>query len=56
MRENSKDLRAVLHDYAREMLPHSLDIYINGLMADNTIYNTFLAAATEENQEEFNAS
>lgn len=56
MHETPTDLRAVLRDYAREMLLPSLEIYTNGLMADSTMYDAFLAVAAEENQGESNAS
>ena len=38
------DLRAVLRDYAREMTLPALEIYTEGLMADSTMYDAFLAA------------
>ena len=47
------DLRAVLRDYSNEMLLPSLEIYTEGLMADRTIYDAFLA---EADQGEANAS
>jgi AcrR family transcriptional regulator len=44
MHENPTDLRAVLRDYARDMVLPALEIYTDGLMADSTIYDAFLAA------------
>lgn len=44
MQENPTDLRAVLRDYAREMVLPALEIYTDGLMADSTMYDAFLAA------------
>jgi TetR/AcrR family transcriptional regulator, regulator of cefoperazone and chloramphenicol sensitivity len=44
MHENPSDLRAVLRDYAREMVLPALEIYSDGLMADRTMYDAFLAA------------
>jgi hypothetical protein len=44
MHENPTDLRAVLRDYAREMTLPALEIYTDGLMADSTMYDAFLAA------------
>jgi AcrR family transcriptional regulator len=44
MHENPTDLRAVLRDYAREMTLPALEMYTEGLMADRTMYDAFLAA------------
>jgi AcrR family transcriptional regulator len=44
MHETPTDLRAVLRDYAREMLLPALEIYTDGLMVDSTMYDAFLAA------------
>jgi AcrR family transcriptional regulator len=44
MHENPTDLRAVLRDYAREMVLPALEIYTEGLMADRTMYDAFVAA------------
>ncbi|GJO20002.1 TetR family transcriptional regulator [Mycobacterium marinum] len=43
MHQTPTDLRAVLRDYARDMLLPSLEIYTEGLMADSTMYDAFLA-------------
>jgi|SRR5271166_1963096 len=44
LHENPTDLRAVLRDYARDMTLPALEIYTEGLMADSTMYDAFLAA------------
>jgi AcrR family transcriptional regulator len=44
MHENPTDIRAVLRDYARDMVLPALEVYTNGLMADSTMYDAFLAA------------
>jgi AcrR family transcriptional regulator len=44
MHDNPTDLRAVLRDYARDMVLPALEIYTEGLMADRTMYDAFLAA------------
>jgi AcrR family transcriptional regulator len=47
MHETPKDLRAVLRDYAREMVLPAMEVYTEGLLADRTMYDAFLAAADE---------
>ncbi|MGV0626382.1 TetR family transcriptional regulator [Mycolicibacter minnesotensis] len=42
MHENPTDLRAVLRDYARDMVLPALEIYTDGLMVDRTMYEAFL--------------
>jgi AcrR family transcriptional regulator len=44
MHEDPADLRAVLRDYARDMTLPALEMYTEGLMADRTMYDAFLAA------------
>ncbi len=44
MHETPTDIRAVLRDYAREMVLPALEIYTEGLMVDGTMYDAFLAA------------
>ncbi len=44
MHETPTDVRAVLRDYARDMTLPALEIYTEGLMADRTMYDAFLAA------------
>jgi AcrR family transcriptional regulator len=47
MHETPTDLRAVLRDYAREMVLPAMEVYTEGLLADRTMYDAFLAAADE---------
>lgn len=47
MHDNPTDLRAVLRDYARDMVLPSLEIYTEGLLADRTMYDAFLAEAEQ---------
>jgi len=47
MHETPTDLRAVLRDYARDMLLPSLEVYTEGLMADTKMYDAFLADANQ---------
>ncbi|MEB3061236.1 TetR/AcrR family transcriptional regulator [[Mycobacterium] zoologicum] len=44
MHDNPTDLRAVLRDYAGEMVLPALEIYTEGLLADRTMYDAFLEA------------
>jgi AcrR family transcriptional regulator len=44
MHETPTDLRAVLRDYARDMVLPALEVYSEGLMTDRTMYDAFLAA------------
>ena len=44
MHPTPTDLRAVLRDYARDMVLPALEIYTDGLMADRTMYDAFVAA------------
>ncbi|CAM3398682.1 TetR/AcrR family transcriptional regulator [Mycobacterium colombiense] len=44
MHDTPTDLRAVLRDYARDMILPALEIYTDGLMVDRTMYDAFLAA------------
>ena len=53
MHDTPTDLRAVLRDYARDMILPALEIYTEGLMADRTMFDAFLAT---ENQGENHAS
>ena len=43
MHDTPTDLRAVLHDYAQDMILPSLEVYSQGLMTDSTMYEAFLA-------------
>jgi AcrR family transcriptional regulator len=47
MHETPTDLRAVLRDYARDMVLPALEVYSEGLMADRTMYDAFLAQAEQ---------
>ncbi|OBH97731.1 TetR/AcrR family transcriptional regulator [Mycobacterium sp. E2733] len=47
MHETPTDIRAVLRDYAGEMVLPALEIYTEGLMVDRTMYDAFLAADDE---------
>src|SRR6476469_9243327 len=43
MHDNPTDLRAVLRDYAEDMVLPALELYSNGLMTDSSMYEAFLA-------------
>lgn len=43
LHDNATDIRAVLRDYARDMILPALELYTEGLMADKTMYEAFLA-------------
>ena len=43
MHDNPTDLRAVLRDYGEDMMLPALELYSNGLMADSSMYEAFLA-------------
>jgi AcrR family transcriptional regulator len=45
MHETPTDLRAVLRDYARDMVLPALELYTEGLMSDRTMYDAFLGEA-----------
>lgn len=47
LHDNPADLRAVLRDYAHEMVLPALEIYTEGLMADSTMYEAFLSKAQQ---------
>ncbi len=53
MHETPTDLRAVLRDYARDMVLPALELYSEGLLTDRTMYDAFLAG---ENQGESHVS
>jgi AcrR family transcriptional regulator len=44
MHETPTDLRAVLRDYARDMVLPALELFTEGLMVDSTMYDAFLNA------------
>jgi AcrR family transcriptional regulator len=41
LHDNPTDLRAVLHDYAEDMVLPALEVYTHGLMTDSTMYDAF---------------
>jgi AcrR family transcriptional regulator len=43
LHDNPTDIRAVLHDYAQEMVLPALEVYTQGLMTDSTMYDAFMA-------------
>ena len=43
MHDTPTDVRAVLHDYAQEMVLPALEVYTHGLMTDSTMYDAFSA-------------
>jgi TetR/AcrR family transcriptional regulator, regulator of cefoperazone and chloramphenicol sensitivity len=43
LHDNPADLRAVLRSYSADMLLPTLEVYTEGLMVDNTMYEAFLA-------------
>ncbi|WP_205874203.1 TetR/AcrR family transcriptional regulator [Mycobacterium camsae] len=47
MHETPNDLRAVLRDYARDMVLPALEVYSEGLLTDHTMYDAFLARADQ---------
>jgi AcrR family transcriptional regulator len=47
MHETPTDLRAVLRDYAADMVLPALELYTNGLMTDSHMYDAFLAQAEQ---------
>jgi AcrR family transcriptional regulator len=48
MHETPTDLRAVLRDYANDMVLPALELYTDGLMVDGHMYDAFLAQAEGE--------
>lgn len=51
LHENPTDLRAVLRDYAADMVLPALELYTEGLMADRTMYDAFLAQTHAQTSE-----
>ena len=43
LHDNPTDLRAVLHDYSRDMVLPALELYTQGLLTDSTMFEAFLA-------------
>ena len=44
MHDTPADIRAVLRDYSRDMVLPAMEVFTEGLMADRTMYDAFLAA------------
>jgi AcrR family transcriptional regulator len=44
MHKTPTDLKAVLRDYSRDMVLPALEVYTEGLLADRTMFDAFLAA------------
>jgi AcrR family transcriptional regulator len=51
MHETPTDLRAVLRDYANDMVLPALELYTEGLMTDSHMYDAFLGQAERQNAE-----
>ncbi len=47
MHDTPTDLRAVLRDYAQDMVLPALELYTDGLMTDSHMYEAFLAQAEQ---------
>jgi hypothetical protein len=43
LHDTPTDLRAVLHDYANEMMLPALELYTEGLLSDSTMFDSFAA-------------
>lgn len=43
LHDDPTNIRAVLHDYAQEMVLPALEVYTRGLMTDSTMYDAFMA-------------
>ncbi|NTY59958.1 TetR/AcrR family transcriptional regulator [Mycolicibacterium sphagni] len=43
LHDNPTDLRAVLHDYANDMMLPALEVYTEGLLTDSTMFDSFAA-------------
>ena len=43
MHDTPTDLRAVLRDYAQDMVLPALEVYTHGLLTDSTMYDAFAA-------------
>ena len=48
MHDNPGDMRAVLHDYAQDMVLPALEVYTHGLMTDSTMYDAIVASTEKE--------
>lgn len=43
LHDNPTDVKAVLHDYAQDMVLPALEVYTQGLLTDSTMYDAFVA-------------
>ena len=43
LHDTPSDFRAVLHDYAQDMVLPALEVYAQGLLTDSTMYDAFTA-------------
>lgn len=48
MCDNPADMRAVLHDYAQDMVLPALEVYTHGLMTDSTMYDAIVASTEDK--------
>lgn len=48
MHDNPGDMRAVLHDYAQDMVLPAMEVYTHGLMTDSTMYDAIVASTEKE--------
>jgi AcrR family transcriptional regulator len=48
MHDTPTDMRAVLRDYAQDMVQPALEVYTLGLLADSTMYDAIAASMEEE--------
>jgi hypothetical protein len=47
LHDNPTDLRAVLHDYSKDMVLPALEVFTEGLLAESTMFDAFLARANQ---------
>jgi AcrR family transcriptional regulator len=47
LHDRPDDMRAVLHDYAADMVLPALEVYTQGLMTDSSMYDAFLAQRSQ---------
>ncbi|OBF27459.1 TetR family transcriptional regulator [Mycobacterium sp. ACS4331] len=51
LHDHPDDMRAVLHDYARDMVLPALEVYTQGLLTDSTMFDAFLAEREQQPEE-----
>jgi AcrR family transcriptional regulator len=56
LHETPTDLRAVLRDYSRDMVLPAMEVFTEGLLADRTMYDAFLAAESAQDEGESHVS